>query len=148
MYLIQTDPSNMLDPTPFAAFGVLGGLLFAISIMALLVWRLFLRQSQIFEKRDDVLMDFVNTHRKENSVVMESVANKVSDSHDRLASTLSHSLDSVKDVIARHTRKLDDFLLTREVLSRVEQMKRRGDSLDDTVIEKVVRSVLSERRDQ
>lgn len=125
----------MIDPTPFAAFGVLGGLLFVVVVLALLVRNILETQFKRFEAKDQILMDFVNVHRKETSVSLDNVATKVSSGHDKLAV-----------IIDRHTRKLDEFLLTREVLSRVEAAKRRGDPLDEAIVEKIVRTVQGERR--
>lgn len=138
------------DPTPFVGFGVLGGLLFAVVVMALLVWRLFDKQSKMFESRDELLMGFVNNHRKETTSSMETVASKVSESHDRLGNTIQAALDGIKEVLSRNTRRLDEVLLTREVMSKIESAKRRGESLDDTVVEKVIRGVADEmqRRDK
>lgn len=129
--------SKVIDPTPFAAFGVLGGLLFVVVILALLVRNILETQFKRFEANDQVLMGFVNDHRKETTASLDNVATKVASGHDKLAT-----------IIERHTRKLDEFLLTREVLSRVEAAKRRGDPLDETIVEKIVRSVQDERRER
>lgn len=136
----------MPDPGAFTAWGILGILAFAIAVLCGILWNLFNRQARMFETRDKLLMDFVDNHRRENAVAMDNVATKVSASHDNLATTLSHSLEDIRNVIDRHTRRLNDFMLTREVLSKVDQMKKRGDPLDETVVEKVIRTVINEQQ--
>lgn len=126
----------MLDPTPFAAFGVLGGLLFALVIMTLLLRNILEKQSERYHKSEEALMEFVNGHRKETTASLHDIAIKIADSHDRLGY-----------VIDRHTRRLDEFLLTSEVMRRIDTAKRRGETpLDDTLIEKIVRTVISEKK--
>lgn len=137
-----------IDPTPYAAFGVMGGLLFAVVVLTALLWRLFARQSDMFEKRDQVLMDFVNDHRKESSASLDNIANKVAKSQEDLGATLSLSLGEIKTVMSQLSRRMGDFMLTSTVLTKVDQMRRKGDSLDETVIEKVVRSVLSDQQNR
>lgn len=125
-----------LDPTPFAAFGVLGGLLFALVIMTLLLRNILEKQTERYQKSEEVLMDFVNGHRKETTESLQNIASKIADSHDKIGY-----------IIDRHTRRLDEFLLTSEVMRRIDIAKRRGDApLDDTVIEKIVRTVINEKK--
>lgn len=142
---------QVFDPTPFAAFGVLGGLLFAISIMVALVWRLFNKQSEMFkdqqvhtQSQTKVMMDWVDLHRRETTQALGTVVDKVSASHDNLATTLSSSITQLKTAYERQSRKLDEVLLTGVVLNKVAQMKEKGEKLDDTVIEGVVRRVLKD----
>lgn len=137
-----------LDPAPYAAFGVMGGLLFAVVVLTLLLWRLFNKQSEHFAVRDKVLMDFVDGHRKEFTASLDNIATKVNDSQTQSSRVLSATMEDVKNVIAQHTRRLDNFMLTATVLNKVDQMKKKGDILDETTIERVVRSVLSEQKDR
>jgi len=79
---------------------------------------------------------------------MEKIAGTISASNDRLGSALSSSLQDLRSVISRQARKLDEVLLTSAVLDRVERARRKGDTLDESAIESVVRSVIKERKDQ
>lgn len=142
----------MLDPTPFAAFGVVGGLIFAVAIMCGLVWRLFSKQSEMFQNQQThtqaqtkTMMDWVDLHRRETTSALGTVVDKVSASHDNLANTLSSSIVQLKTAYDRQSRKLDEVLLTGVVLNKVAQMKEKGDPLDDTIIEGVVRRVMNDR---
>lgn len=134
-----------VDPTPYAAFGVMGGLLFAVVVLTALLWRLFNKQSDMFEQRDKVLMDFVNEHRRESSASLDNIANKVAKSQEDLGATLSLSLSEIKTVMSQLSRRMGDFMLTSTVLTKVDQMRKKGDPLDEATVEKVVRSVLSEQ---
>lgn len=144
----------MLDPTPFAAFGVLGGLLFAVAIMCGLVWRLFNKQSEMFkdqqthtQSQTKVMMDWVDLHRRETTQALGTVVDKVSASHDNLAHTLSDSITQLKTAYDRQSRKLDEVLMTGVVLNKVAQMKEKGEKLDDSVIEQVIEKVINKRRE-
>jgi pantothenate kinase len=135
----------MLDPTPFAAFGVLGGLLFALVILALLVRNMIDSQNKRYESQSQTMIDFIKEHQNENTKALNGIADKNSAALSNVADKVFAGHDKLAQIIERHTRKLDEFLLTREVLSRMEAAKRRGDSLDDTVVEKIVRTVQGER---
>ncbi len=152
LLILQTS-TGLIDPTPFAAFGVLGGLLFAVAIMCGLVWRLFNKQSEMFQNQQThtqtqtrAMLDWVDVHRRETTTALGTVVDKVSLSHDTLASTLKTSINQLEHAYDRQSRKLDQVLMTGVVLNKVAEMKKRGDHLDDTVIEGVVRRVVDENR--
>lgn len=146
----------MLDPTPFAAFGVLGGLLFAVAIMCGLVWRLFSKQSEMFQQaqataqhQSKILMDFVDVHRRETHQTLHDVAQTVSKSHDDLALTLSSTLNELKHVIARHSQRLNEAFIASTTYNQINSVRRKGDPLDETIISKIeqtVRAAINEQQ--
>lgn len=145
----------MLDPTPFAAFGVLGGLLFAVAIMCGLVWRLFSKQSEMFQQaqataqhQSKILMDWVDAHRKETHATMHDVAQTVSRSHDDLANALTLSLSELKHVISRHSQRLNEAFIANTTYNQINASRRKGDPLDETIITKIEQTVRAAISDQ
>jgi len=148
---------QLLDPTPFAAFGVLGGLLFAVAIMCGLVWRLFSKQSEMFEAaqataqhQSKILMDWVDAHRRETHTTMQGVADTVSRSHDDLAAALTSSLGELKHVINRQSQRLNEAFITSAAYSALSGLpgRRRGDPLDETLVAKIEQTVRAALQDQ
>lgn len=123
-----------VDPTPFTAWGVLGLLGLVIIVLVGVIWKLFVKQTSTMESRDQILMSFVDRHRLETTQAIE-----------RLGIMIAASNDKVTGAFAKQARALDEVLLTNRVLDQIEKMKARGVQLDETLVEKVVRSVFSER---
>lgn len=123
-----------LDPTPFTAWGVLGLLGLVIVVLVGVIFKLFVRQSSSMDARDKILMEFVDRHRGETTAAMNQLGQLVGQSHDKMVAAF-----------AKQARALDEVLISNRVLDQIEKMKQRGTTLDDTTIEKVVRSVLHER---
>lgn len=134
-----------MDPSPFTAWGILGILAFAIVVLCAILWKLFVSQRAMFETRDKLLMDFVDRHRSESAATMTRVADTVSSSQTKLGDVLSTSLHDLQVTIARQQRRLDEVLMTGRVLDKIEAMRKRGADIDETMIEKVVRSVWHEK---
>lgn len=135
-----------IDPTPFTAFGVLGALLFVIVIMGGLIYHLVTKQAAAFQSREEQFMNFIGSHTdKTNSAAKENV-DKTNAALREISNNMQQSLSKIEGVISKHTNKLDAFLLTSEVLRRIEQAKKKGDILDETTIEKVVRTVVQEQK--
>lgn len=134
IWLAQLVPG--VDPTPFTAWGVLGLLGVVIIVLVGVIWKLFVRQSSSMEARDQILMSFVDRHRSETTVALDNIANKVTASNDRVTAAF-----------AKQARALDEILFANRVLDQVEKrIKAQGVAgLDDTMIEKIVRSVIHER---
>lgn len=133
------------DPSPFTAWGILGILAFAIAVLCGILWKLFVSQRAMFETRDKLLMEFVDRHRGENTAAMIKVADTVATSQKELGGVLSSSLHDLQVIIARQQRRLDEVLMTGRVLDKIEAMRKRGADIDETMIEKVVRTVIHER---
>lgn len=125
---------QILDPTPYQEFGIMGILGLAIAILCALVWRLVVKQSEAFEKRDQVLMAFVSTHRAESGQAL-----------NHLGEVLDASMAKLVIAFDRQQRKLEEVILTGRVLEKVAGMRKRGMDLDETTVEQVVRSVIKER---
>lgn len=132
--MIQAVQIAGIDPTPFTAWGVLGLLGLVIIVLVGVIWKLFVRQSSSMEIRDKTLMDFVNIHRGETTAALMKIGDMVVSSNDRVVAAF-----------AKQARALDEVLLSSRVLDQIEKLKQRGTTLDDTTIEKIVRSVLHER---
>ena len=134
-----------IDPTPFTAWGVLGLLGVVIIVLVGVIWKLFTKQSSSMEVRDKILMDFVNVHRSETTAALEKLGLGSAASLRELSAVITSSNDRVVAAFAKQARALDEVLLAARVLDQIEKMKARGTNLDDTTIEKIVRSVLHER---
>jgi hypothetical protein len=142
--LLQAGP---LNPTEYQAWGILGTLAFAIFVLCAVLWRLFNRQSQAFEARDKVLMDFVDRHRSEHTRSLEGIASSMTVALKEQGTVLDHSLSKLEEAFNRQQRRLDEFLLVGKVLEKVAAMRKRGDiPLDDTIIEKITTAVISQSR--
>jgi len=147
---------QILDPTPFAAFGVVGSLMFALAMTIVLCWRLFNKTAEMAKSNQDhnqaqaqTIMDFVDRQRKETHQTMQGVAETVSKSHDDLAASLSTSLGELKRVIDRHSQRLNEAFITSSAFNQLNQGRRRGEPLDETLITKIeqkVRDVLNEQQ--
>lgn len=134
-----------IDPTPFTAWGVLGLLGLVIIVLVGVIWKLFVRQSSSMEIRDKTLMDFVNVHRGETTKALDKLGGDTTQALGKMSDMMVSSNDRVIAAFAKQARALDEVLLASRVLDQIEKMKARGTALDDTMIEKIVRSVLHER---
>jgi hypothetical protein len=146
LILLMFQAGNPMDPSQYQAWGILGTLAFAIFVLCAVLWRLFNRQTQAFEARDKVLMDFVDRHRSENSASLVKIADTMSASHEKLGNVLDHSMSKLEEAFVRQQRRLDEVLLTGRVLEKVAAMKKRGDQLDETTIERVISAVLQQNK--
>lgn len=145
MIVIVQVSSLGIDPTPFTAWGVLGLLGLVIIVLVGVIWKLFVRQSSSMEIRDKTLMDFVNLHRGETTQALTKLGGDTTQALAKMSDMMISSNDRVIAAFAKQARALDEVLLASRVLDQIEKMKARGTTLDDTMIEKIVRSVLHER---
>jgi len=134
-----------LNPTEYQAWGILGTLAFAIFVLCAVLWRLFNRQSQAFEARDKVLMDFVDRHRSEHTRSLEGIASSMTAALKEQGGVLDHAMSKLEEAFTRQQRRLDEVLLTSRVLEKVAAMKKRGESLDETMIEKVIATIQNQQ---
>lgn len=123
-----------LDPTPFTAWGVLGLLGMMLVVLAGILWKLFGKQTAFMEQNTKTLIDFVNEHRGETSASLDKIVTTISASHDKMT-----------DAFVKQARVLDEVLLTNRIFEQVKRAKQEGITLDDTVIERIVRTVTQER---
>lgn len=135
-----------LDPTPFTAFGVLGALLFVIVIMGGLIYHLITKQATHFETREQQFMNFIGAHTDKTNSALKENTDKHNTTLKEISSGMQLSLSKLESVISQNTERLSSVLLLREVERRLEAAKRKGDALDDTVIERVVRNVINEQK--
>jgi hypothetical protein len=123
-----------LDPTPFTAWGVLGLLGVMLIVLAGILWKLFSRQTAFMEQNTKTLIDFVNDHRGETATALEKITGAISASHDRMT-----------DAFVKQARVLDEVLLMSRIFEQVKRAKLEGVNLDDTLVERIVRTVTQER---
>lgn len=123
-----------LDPTPFTAWGVLGLLGMMLVVLAGILWKLFGKQTAFMEQNTKTLIDFVNEHRGETSATLNTIMTTMTVSHDKMT-----------DAFVKQARVLDEVLLTNRIFEQVKRAKQEGINLDDTVIERIVRTVTQER---
>jgi hypothetical protein len=135
-----------LDPTPFTAFGVLGALLFVIVIMVGLIYHLITKQAAHFETREQQFMNFIGAHTDKTNGALKETTEKNNTTLKEVANGMQQSLAKIEGVISQHTDKLNALYLMGEVSRRIEAAKRKGDALDDTMIERVVRNVINEQK--
>lgn len=127
-----------LDPTSYAtSWGVLGALVFVIIIMGGIMYKIFTRTELDRKERDQVIMGFVNDHRRETHNTLSSIAETISRAHREGA-------DAVSKALERNTRVLDDVWQSTKFLDRIREMKRSGD-LSDADVDKIVKAWVLDR---
>lgn len=125
----------MPDPGAFTAWGILGILAFAIAVLCGILWKIITKQAEMYASKDAVFV-----------ASLDRVTDKMAESQKEMSTTLSNAMQDIKDTMVRLIRRLDEHMLLSKVADRVQQAsKGKGADLDDTVIERVVRSILSEQ---
>lgn len=126
----------MPDPGAFTAWGILGILAFAIVVLCGILYKIITKQSEMYASKDAVFV-----------ASLDRVTDKLSQSQKEMSGTLSEAMHDIKETMVRLIRRLDEHMLLSKVADRVQQVsKNKGADLDDTVIERVVRSILSEQQ--
>lgn len=126
----------MPDPGAFTAWGILGILAFAIVVLCGILYKIITKQAEMYASKDAVFV-----------ASLDRVTDKLSQSQKEMSGTLSEAMQDIKDTMVRLIRRLDEHMLLSKVADRIQQVsKNKGADLDDTVIERVVRSILSEQQ--
>lgn len=135
-----------LDPTSYAtSWGVLGALVFVIVLMGAIIYQIFSKGEANRKERDQVLMGFVDGHRKETHITLSHIADTISAAHKEGAATVSRALENLGIDQRRMFRALDNMLETTRFLDKIKEMKRQGIDLTDSDIEKVLRAMNHDR---
>lgn len=142
-----------LDPTSYAtSWGVLGALVFVIVLMGAIIYQIFSKGEANRKERDQVLMGFVDTHRKETHLTLQQIADTISAAHKDGSATVSKAIENQSKALEnlgqdqrRMFRALDNMFESSRFLDRVKEMKKQGIDLSDSDIEKILRAITHER---
>jgi len=134
-----------LDPTPYTAWGVLGLLGVSLIVMLGVVWKLITQQTANMKTRDELIMNFVDRHRSETTKTLAEVANTIAASGERQAAAATASNEKIGAILTRHTRMLDEVLMSNRVLDKISAMKQSGVTMSQAEIETLVRTIMHER---
>lgn len=148
--LIHTFPYilsyQLLDPSPFLQWGVLGVLAFVIATLTGVIYKLFITQNKVQSERDAFLMNFSTTLSDKTSNALKEIGTTIANSHEKLADSIRVSNAELKQTIDKHTRVIDRSMLANSIFEQVKRMKLEDNKeLTTTEIESIVRSVVSER---
>lgn len=119
-----------LDPSSYpASWGVLGALVFVIAVLGAIIFSIFVRGAAASQKRDELLMNFVNGHTEKTGVAMDELAEKIRVGDERIAVALEGQ-----------ARALQAVLITWDGLQRARALKAGGKELTTAEIEQVIRA--------
>jgi hypothetical protein len=78
MTRVQWAVLQPLDPTSYAtSWGVLGALVFVIVLMGVIIYQIFSKGEVNRKERDQILMGFVDSHRKETHITLQQIADTI-----------------------------------------------------------------------
>lgn len=152
-FLVDTmPPITAIDPTPYTAWGIVGTLAFTIMALLVTVVVILVRQTS----RDRMLMGFVDRQRVETSTTLGNFGQSLQLSQEKLGRTfeqaLAHNEATIGTALSRNeeafrsmTNKLNEVLITGRVMEQVRASQRRGETLDDTIISRIVSAVKSQQ---
>jgi len=141
MTLLAQLPSAF--PVEWGITAILG---VCLSIMAALVRNLVLKTTSALEAQTKTLTDFVDRHRGETTAAIAQVANAVTSSSDRFASTVGDTHTRLSGVLERQERRLEEALWQFRIMELVKQAKAEGIILSQEELERLLRAAAHERQ--